>query len=314
VEVRGNGVLIVSKVGENGYEEHRNLERGPYMKKDFSQEKEHVQRKAEEYKEEAAPWIIWMARFGHLSKGAVYVVIGILAVMTPFGTHGKLTTSSGALYTIAKQPFGSVMLAALAVGLASYAVWQIIMAVFDPEHKGKDVKGWMARISYLIIAAIYFGLCFSAVKIMIRASVSTSGEKYQTLSTKALAQPFGQTMIAIIGAVFIGVGLYNLYNAYKEKFTQKLKRHQMNKKEWNAVRYTGKFGISAHGVVFAIIGIFLLRTAFKADPHETKGLDGALAEVAKQPFGTVLLVVVSLGLAAYGAYLLFEAKYKRLAP
>jgi uncharacterized membrane protein YqhA len=284
------------------------------MKKDFSQEKENVQRKAEEYKEEAAPWIVWMARFGHLSKGAVYIVIGILAVMTPFGLHGKLTTSSGALYTIAKQPFGSVMLVALAVGLAGYAMWQVIMTIFDPEHKGKNAKGWIARISYLIIAAIYFGLCISAIKIVLRASVSTSSQKYQTLSAKALSQPFGQTLIAIIGAVFIGVGIYNLYKAYTEKFARKLKRDEMDKKEWKTARYTGKFGIAAHGLVFAIIGIFLLRTAIKANPHETKGLDGALAELAKQPFGPVLLTVVALGLVAYGAYLLFEAKYRRLDP
>lgn len=306
--------LPVSTIGANGYIEDRNLERGSFMEKDLSQHKEHAQRKAEEYKDEAAPWIVRMARLGHFSKGAVYIVIGILAVMTAFGLQGKLTTSSGALYTIAKQPFGSVMLAALAVGLAGYALWQVIMTVFDPEHKGNDAKGWMARISYLIIAAIYFSLCVSAIKIIFRASANSSSQKYQTLSAKALAQPFGQTIIAVIGAVFICIGVYNFYKAYTEKFKKGLKRHEMNQKEWKTARYIGKFGLFAHGVVFAIIGIFLIRTAIQADPDETKGLDGALAELVKQPFGPVLLTIVALGLVAYGAYLLFEAKYRRLDP
>jgi hypothetical protein len=284
------------------------------MKKDFSQHKENAQRKAEEYKDEVAPWIVRMARFGYLSKGAVYIVIGILAVMTAFGLHGKLTTSSGALYTIAKQPFGSVVLMVLAVGLAGYAMWQVIMTVFDPEHKGNDAKGWIARISYLIIAAIYFGLCINAIKIIFRASISTSSEKYQTLSAKALAQPLGQAIIALIGAVIIGVGIYNFYKACTEKFKHKLKRHEMNKEEWKIAIYIGKFGLAAHGVVFAIIGFFLIRTAIQANPAETKGLDGALAELAKQPFGPVLLTVVALGLVAYGGYLFFKAKYRRLDP
>lgn len=306
--------LPVSTIRKNGYKGDRNLERGSFMEKDLSQHKAHAERKAEEYKEEAAPWIVGMARFGHFSKGAVYIVIGILAVMAAFGLQGKLTTSSGALYTIAKQPFGSAMLAVLAAGLAGYAFWQVIMAVFDPEHKGKDAKGWFARMSYLIIAAIYFSLCFNAIKIIFRASVNTSSEKYQSLSAKALAQPFGQTIIAVIGAVFIGIGVFNFYKAYTEKFKNRLKRHEMNQKEWKSARYIGKFGLLAHGVVFAIVGIFLIRTAIQADPDETKGLDGALAELVKQPFGPVLLSVVALGLVAYGAYLLFEAKYRRLDP
>lgn len=284
------------------------------MEKDLSHHKEQAQQKAEDYKDEAAPWIERMARFGHLSKGAVFIVIGILAVMTAFGPEGKLTNSSGALYTIAKQPFGSVMLGALAIGLAGYALWQVIMAIFDPEHKGTDAKGWIARISYLIIAGVYFGLCTSAIKMIMRASVNTSSEKYQTLSAKMLAKPFGQTIIAIIGAVFIGICIYNFYKAYTEKFTKGLKRHEMNNKEWKIARYMGKFGLFAHGVVFAIIGIFLIRTAIQADPDETKGLDGALAEVVKQPFGPWLLSIVALGLVSYGAYLIFEAKYRRLDP
>ncbi|SDM44421.1 protein of unknown function [Fictibacillus solisalsi] len=284
------------------------------MDKDLSQHKEHAERKAEEYKEEAEPWIVRMARFGHLSKGAVYILIGVLAVMTAFGLSGKLTTSSGALYTVAKQPFGSVILAVLAIGLAGYALWQIIMAIFDPEHKGKDAKGWIARISYLIVAGIYIGLCVSAVKIIFRASSGSSSEKYQTLSAKVLAQPFGQFIIGLLGAIIIGVGLFNFYKAYKEKYLNVLKREEMNQKEWRTARYIGKFGISAHGVVFAIMGIFLIRSAVQADPDETKGLDGALAELVKQPYGQVLLTIVALGLVAYGVYLLFEARFRRLDP
>lgn len=88
----------------------------------------------------------------------------------------------------------------------------------------------------------------------------------------------------------------------------------MNQKEWKTARYIGKFGISAHGIVFAIMGIFLIRAAVQADPDETKGLDGALAELVKQPYGQVLLTIVALGLVAYGVYLLFEARFRRLDP
>ncbi|MGM1033722.1 MAG: DUF1206 domain-containing protein [Bacillota bacterium] len=88
----------------------------------------------------------------------------------------------------------------------------------------------------------------------------------------------------------------------------------MSPKERKWSKYLGKFGISARGVIFGIIGVFLIKTAIQADPDETKGLDGALAEVANQPFGPVMLTIVSLGLIAYGVYMFAEARYKRLNP
>ncbi|WP_336866248.1 DUF1206 domain-containing protein [Peribacillus frigoritolerans] len=63
-----------------------------------------------------------------------------------------------------------------------------------------------------------------------------------------------------------------------------------------------------------LLEFFLLKIAIKADPDETKGLDGALADVATQPFGPVMLTIVSLGLIAYGVYMFAEARYKRLTP
>ena len=47
--------------------------------------------------------------------------------------------------------------------------------------------------------------------------------------------------------------------------------------------------------------------AFQHNASKAKGLDGALQELAHQPFGRVLLGIVALGLFAYGIYSLVEA-------
>lgn len=88
----------------------------------------------------------------------------------------------------------------------------------------------------------------------------------------------------------------------------------MSKEEWRWSGHIGKAGIIARSIVFGIIGFFLIRTALQADPDETKGLDGALAEVAQRPFGAVLLAIVSIGLMAYGVYMFAESRYKRIDP
>jgi hypothetical protein len=269
-------------------------------------------KKGNKVKKKAKPWAFRFARFGHMANGVVYLVIGLLAIQTAFSRGGKLTTSQGALYTIAKQPFGFLLLSVLVIGLIGYACWQLVRTVFDPENMGHQLKGIFTRIGYLFMASIYIGMCTSAIRILLRARVHTSGEHYQTWSAKMLAQPFGQTSITIMGVIILIFGVGQVIWGLAGGFQKQLKKNEMTRKEWRYVEYIGKFGMSARGAVFGIVGIFLIRTAIQADPDETKGLDGALAEVAQQPFGSVLLAIVAAGLIAYGVYMFAEARYKRL--
>ena len=52
--------------------------------------------------------------------------------------------------------------------------------------------------------------------------------------------------------------------------------------------------------------------ALRYDPQQAGGIDQSLATLGAQPFGRVMLGVVALGLAAYGAYGLAEARWRRM--
>ena len=45
------------------------------------------------------------------------------------------------------------------------------------------------------------------------------------------------------------------------------------------------------------------------DPADASGLDGALRSILSVPFGQVLLTLVALGIAAFGAFCLVRARY-----
>ena len=81
-------------------------------------------------------------------------------------------------------------------------------------------------------------------------------------------------------------------------------------KEWT-IRF-GRFGLAARGIVFGVIGIFLIIAALQHNPDQAKGLGGALGELSQQPYGQILLGVVAMGLIAYGIYTLAEARYRRM--
>ena len=58
------------------------------------------------------------------ARGLIYAIIGILAIKLAFGAGGKTTDQQGAMQTVAHQPFGTVLLVLLAIGLGGYALWR----------------------------------------------------------------------------------------------------------------------------------------------------------------------------------------------
>ena len=263
----------------------------------------------------ASPWFERLARFGYAAKGAVYIVVGLLAAMAAFGTGGKTTDTRGALETIVEQPFGRVLLGAVAIGLIGYALWRFVQAFADAENKGSDAKGIGVRTGYAISALVHVGLALSAAQMALGSSSRSGGSDRaeQGWTASLMAQPFGRWLVAALGAIIIGVGIFQLYKAYTAKFREELKLGEMSSTEQTWATRSGRLGFAARGVVFSVIGIFLMLAALRSDPGEVRGLSGALRALEGQPFGSVILGVVAIGLIAYGVFMFVAARYRRIA-
>lgn len=258
------------------------------------------------------PWFEKLARFGFAAKGFVYFVIGLLALRVALGMGGETTDTAGALQEIVVQPFGKLLLALVAVGIIGYVLWRIVQTVLDPEHAGdkNDAKRAAQRIGYAFSAIAYAGLALTAFKLL-TGNGGASGDSTQDWTARLLAQPFGQWLVGVAGAIALGVGFSYIYQAYKAKFQRHLKLHQMNQAERTWTKRLGQFGIAARGVVFGVIGIFLMQAARRSDASQAKGLGDALAALGQQPFGPWILGLVALGLIAYSIYSLIEARYRQ---
>lgn len=259
------------------------------------------------------PWVEKLARFGFAAKGFVYFVVGLLAAQAALGMGGKTTSTSGALTTIVSQPFGKVLLALLSIGLFGYALWRTVETLFDPEHTGERVKAKhiVQRLGYGFSAIAYTGLGFTAVKLIMGAA-SDNRDSTPDWTARLMEQPFGRWLVGLIGLIVLAVGLSHLYQAYKAKFQRYFNLHQMSEAERQWTKRFGQFGIGARGVVFGIVGIFLMLAALHANANEARGVGGALATLTNQPFGPWLLGIVALGLIAYSFYSLLEARYRQI--
>lgn len=261
---------------------------------------------------EAIPWVIWLARLGYAAKGVVYIIIGVLAFQTAIGTGGETTDQQGALQQIAQEPFGQVMLAVVALGLFGYAIWRIIQAWLDPDNEGSDAKAIVKRIGWAISGVIYAILGVSAVTIITGSGSGGGGNSTDDMTATLMSQPFGIWLVGIVGAIIVGVGLYQFYRAYKAKFHDKLKLHEMSGQEITWATRAGRLGFSARGVVYTMIGGFLIQAAMRANPDEAGGIAEALSTLAQQPYGPYLLGIVALGLIAYGIFAFVLARYRRI--
>ncbi|MFB2769988.1 DUF1206 domain-containing protein [Pelatocladus sp. BLCC-F211] len=259
------------------------------------------------------PWVERLARLGYAAKGLVYFVVGLLAAQAAFGSGGKTTDTSGALETIVIQPFGRFLLGIVTLGLIGYALWRLVQTILDPQYSGQAINGKRIakRLGYAFSAIAYFSLAVTSIK-LIMGSSSSDSDAVEDWTIYFLSQPFGRWLVLLLGLTVISVGIFYLYQAYKGKFRCyfKLDRMSQTQQIW-AVRL-GRFGIAARGIVFGIIGIFMMLAAIQLDGTQARGLGGALAVLAKQPFGPGILGVVALGLIAYGIYSVMEARYRHI--
>jgi len=257
------------------------------------------------------PWVERLIRLGYVARGVLYAVVGVLAVQLALGAGGAATDKNGAIGTIGAQPFGRFLLIVIAIGLLGYSMWGVIRAIMDPLHRGTDAKGIAQRIGYMVSALSYGGL-FLVTMHYLTGQQGGQGSGQQEWTAALLHQPFGPLLVGAIGVIGMAGGLGQLFQAFTADFKKDWKLGQMSEGEKKVAIAVGRFGLAARGVVFVMLGFFVLQAALHVDPNQTKGMDGALATLAQQPFGPLLLGVVALGLVAFGIYSILCGRWIRL--
>ena len=268
-----------------------------------------VRRKAK--REARSPWVGWLGRLGFVSMGVSFGIVAVLALELALGLGGKATDRQGALRALAGHPVGKGLLILLAVGFAGYATWRLAEAVFNRGGEDDDAKGWAKRLSQLAKAALYTGLLFETLGILTGRKQEEGGdEEERGITAWLLGHSGGKWVVVAIGLAVVGAGVWNLYRALSGQFLKHLKEEELKRVEERWVIAVAVAGYSARGVVFCLIGAFVVHAGWVAKPREAIGLDGALRKVVDAPYGPALLGLVAAGLLAYALYCLVQARYR----
>jgi hypothetical protein len=258
-----------------------------------------------------SPWVERLARLGFAARGAVYALVGLLAVQTALGArHGQTTDTHGVLQVVADK--SQALIWALAVGLFGYALWRVVQGVLDPERKGSDPKGLAQRAGQIGIGVIYGSFAWAAVKTAMGAHADSGGGSQAQWTAKLMSAPMGRWLVAAVGIGIIIAGGAQIWRGWNEKFRKHLKLQEMDPSEQRLAIHTGKAGMIARGIVFLLSGWFVVQAALRFDSSQARGLSGALDALARQPHGQILLGLVALGLICFGAYSILLARYRRI--
>lgn len=250
-----------------------------------------------------------VSRLGYVAHGVVYLVIGALAASLAWGARGELADPPSAIGVIDKLPAGNWMVSMLAAGLAAYALWRFVQAAADPDRQGRTVKGLIVRTGRVIS-----GLGYSALAIFAGRLAAGTAEQPGTDSNWAhriLTEPVGALFGALVALILLCVASDDARKACTTNFGERLKHHEMSMLLTAANRCAGSWGFAARSVILIFGGIYLMRAVFRADPNQARGFEGILAGLLRLPYGDWVLLLVALGLAAYGLFMVQAGLYRR---
>lgn len=254
-----------------------------------------------------------LARVGLLSYGVVHLVLAWLALQLAWGVGGggESADQSGALATLSESPIGKPLLWVVALGLIALAVWQALEVV-------RWRSGWSAsgdtrstaikRSGKAVVKAIvYAALAVLAIRVA-TGSGGSSGSEQQTVAG-VFGWPGGRWLVGVAGLVVVGVGVYHVYKGVTKSFLKEIDLAEAPASATRLVTRLGQVGYPAKGLALGVVGGLITWAALTFDPEKASGLDGALRTILDAPFGTFLLTLVALGIAAFGAFLFVRARY-----
>lgn len=247
-----------------------------------------------------------IAIIGFISKGIIYLVIGVLSLLAALNMGGGSSGANHALNFLKRQAFGQIMLVLLGVGLLCYSFWMFVQSVKDPENTGSDKKAILKRSGLFITGLIYTFIAFLAFYHLFTKAYKGDSETHYLsfVNPSVLSILFicsGIILVIQAGILIVGVYKGDLLDQFNLE----------GKKYSHTIRLLGKFGFYARAFVVGIIAYIFLRAGIYTGNNEIKGIQDAFAFLDQSTFGRILMAVTAIGFISYGAFYVFLTRFRK---
>jgi hypothetical protein len=251
-------------------------------------------------------WLDNAIRVGLVAYGVVHLLVGWLAMQLAFGERHENASNKGAMQELARQPFGEVLVWAIALGMFLLVIWRVLEVFGGHREREKGADRWKARAISAGKAIIYAAVGISALNVAIGAKSSKGGS---TWTQTVMDWPAGQWIVAAVGLGVIAYGANHVFRGFTEKYAKHLDAEGKSGDSGKAYLFFGKAGYVGKGVAIAIVGALVMYGGITHDAKKSGSLDQALQKLLTYPFGQVLLVAVAAGIISYGLFCFARARH-----
>lgn len=238
----------------------------------------------------------WMTRVGFAARGLLYILIALLVLRT-----GRTEDLTGALEYV-RDETGKLLLIGIAAGLAVYGLWRLADGVSGMESGHDGWKSIRKRIACGFIGLIYLYLAYKAVRVLLAGSAGAGNA--QDHARDVLDLPGGDIILGFAALVMLVAGLNQVRKAWQCSFLNRL-NEGAGAQLW--VKWLGRLGYAARGVVFVVVGYLIARAALDHNAARAGGLEEAL-DAMSDP----VEFAIAAGLLLFGLFSLVEARFRRI--
>ncbi|NLT30672.1 MAG: DUF1206 domain-containing protein [Propionibacterium sp.] len=252
----------------------------------------------------------WLVTVGLVCYGVVHLLIAWVAAQLALGgsSGGDEASSSGALRSLAQQPWGEVLMVVIAIGFGTLVIWQLLQALFG-HHEFDGFKHVRKRVASGAKVILYGVLGFSAARLAASSgSDGGGGDTEQSITSDLMSMPFGRVLVIIVALVVLAVGIGQIVKGIRQSFEDEL-----STSPGTGARVLGTLGYVAKGIAIGVVGGLFGWAAITFDPDKAGGTDQALRTILEQPFGVFLLLAVAVGFAAFGLYCFYWSRHAKTA-
>jgi hypothetical protein len=251
----------------------------------------------------------YLARGGFIAYGVIHLLLAWIALQLAFGSSSAESDQTGAFQNLASQPMGKTLVVVTVIGMIGLALWQAFeAAIGESGQQGKEAIA--NRVISGVRTVIYLSFAWTGIKVL--QGGSSTGDSQEKGASTLMDNGGGRFLVGLIGLIVVGVGIGLVVYGIKKKFEKRLNTQQMNAKVRETTRRLGVAGYTSKGIAFGIAGGMIVAAAVTYDPEKARGLDAALKTLASASYGPWLLGLIALGIAAFGIYCFFQARYRKV--
>ena len=249
-----------------------------------------------------------MGRYGYAARGAIYLMIGLSAGLTTLDRTHRPGGFVESLKLFQQHWTGGIVLVALAVGMACFAGWLAVSALYRRDHPGHAHIVLVAGL--LGDAAIYIGFVGSVLRLMFSAHAG-GDEEMQPWIAWLLASPFGATLVGLAGVAVALCGFWLIGWGLFGDIEGPLELPPIEKRLMLPV---GRYGTFGRGASIALVGFYLMLSALHGNPREAHELGGMLHQLRQFPYGAWITGAFALAFIGSAVLDFVVASFRRFNP